>query len=214
MVLPMSHSLPTMSHSLPKSLKLTYFNIKARGEPIRLALSILGLPFEDSRLKDHQEFKKLQSEGALPMNQVPLLTVDETVDIAQSTAILRFIGKFSTHQSPRLYPEDPYKAALVDQLISMVQDVEMSLKPSGVEQDAVKRLAMRIELSATTLPTQFGYIDKFLASKKTGDFLLGTFHDVSLLTSMIYRTASKHWRFVLVSNEYFLFCGRIRWNSN
>lgn len=53
-----------MAESL-KSLKLTYFNIKARGEPIRLAMKIAGLEFEDDRISGGKRFYHIASTHVL-----------------------------------------------------------------------------------------------------------------------------------------------------
>ncbi|KAJ3373971.1 hypothetical protein HDU91_000027 [Kappamyces sp. JEL0680] len=142
------------------SLKLTYFPIKARAEPIRLALAINNIPFIDERL-DKTAFALLKASETLPFRQVPVLVVDGEKVISQSTAILRYVGKLG---SLKLYPEDPFHAALVDQIISQVQDVEASMKPSMVENDPEKKLAMRKALAETEFPKLWGDLDKFIAS--------------------------------------------------
>ena len=38
------------------TVRLQYFNIKGLGEPIRLILSLAGVPFEDYRFADRDEF--------------------------------------------------------------------------------------------------------------------------------------------------------------
>ncbi|KAI8893355.1 glutathione S-transferase [Globomyces pollinis-pini] len=139
------------------NLKLTYFNIKARGEPIRLALAVQGIPFEDERLSGEQ-FGQLKASGGLPFDQLPVLTVDNKI-IAQSTAILRYVGRLG--KTP-LYPTDPYLAAVVDQVISQVQDVEGALKPSGAEADVEKKLALRAKLATETFPKLFKQLDTFI----------------------------------------------------
>ena len=50
-------------------LKLTYFNIKARAEPSRLALHIAGIPFEDKRVS-HEEWPALKA--TMPLGQIPV----------------------------------------------------------------------------------------------------------------------------------------------
>ena len=57
-----------MAASYPK-LKLTYFNIKARAEPARLALHIAGIPFEDKRIA-HEDWPALKA--TMPLGQVPV----------------------------------------------------------------------------------------------------------------------------------------------
>lgn len=57
--------------TLPK-LKLTYFDIKARAEPTRLALHIAGIPFEDVRLS-HDAWKANSAlKASTPFGQIPV----------------------------------------------------------------------------------------------------------------------------------------------
>ncbi|KAJ3065707.1 hypothetical protein HDU98_010908 [Podochytrium sp. JEL0797] len=147
-------------------LKLTYFNIKARGEPIRLALAINNIPFEDSRIK-MEEWTALKPTTVF--GQIPILTVDGKTVIAQSTAILRYVGKLGER---KLYPEDALKAALVDQVISQVQDVEAGLRPSAAEQDPTKKLQLRVELAEKGFPPLFKALDQFIAANG-GKFATG-----------------------------------------
>ena len=65
---PLAASTVVMA-STPK-LKLTYFNIKARAEPTRLALFIGGIPFEDIRLSHGEEWPA--HKGEMPYGQVPV----------------------------------------------------------------------------------------------------------------------------------------------
>ena len=65
---PLAASTVAMA-STPK-LKLTYFNIKARAEPTRLALFIGGIPFEDIRLAHGEEWPA--HKGEMPYGQVPV----------------------------------------------------------------------------------------------------------------------------------------------
>ena len=61
-------AVSAMAASYPK-LKLTYFNIKARAEPTRLALHIAGIPFEDKRIA-HEEWPALKA--TMPLGQIPV----------------------------------------------------------------------------------------------------------------------------------------------
>ncbi|KAJ3296339.1 thioredoxin-like protein [Rhizoclosmatium globosum] len=164
--------------SVYPTLKLTYFNIKARAEPIRLALAINDIPFEDERIPRDQW---ATLKPTTPFGQVPLLTVNGSTVIAQSTAILRYVGKFGPL---KLYPDDALKAALVDQLISQVQDVEASLRPSGAENDPVKKLALRVELAEKGLPPLFAALDAFIA-KYGGAYATGS--DITIADLFVYQ---------------------------
>jgi glutathione S-transferase len=96
-------------------LKLTYFDFHGgRGEPARLALSVGGIPFEDDRvpLSDWERRKPDTPFGALP-----ILERDGQI-LAQSNAINRYVGKLTD-----LYPSDPWQAALCDETMEAVEDI-------------------------------------------------------------------------------------------
>eukprot|EP00961_Rhodomonas_salina_P114075 1534773-Rhodomonas_salina.2 len=54
-------------------LKLYYFDIKGKGEPIRLLAAYSGLELEDYRFEGRDHFMKLKEDGTLPFGQVPPL---------------------------------------------------------------------------------------------------------------------------------------------
>ena len=100
-----------------KKLKLYYFNIPGKGEPIRLACAYSGIDFEDVRV-DREQFEKLKQESKLPFGQLPVLQVSEDTFLSQSAAIMRYIGKLGG-----LYPKDPIAAALVDAVMDEEHDL-------------------------------------------------------------------------------------------
>ena len=72
-------------------IKLTYFNLRARGESCRLLLAYGGLKYEDERLpppklEDPSVWAKVKP--TTPWGQVPVLTWDG-VQVAQSMAAAR-----------------------------------------------------------------------------------------------------------------------------
>jgi glutathione S-transferase len=164
------------------SIKVTYFNIKARAEPIRLALTIGGIAFEDERIGKEQ-FVSLKEQNAWPFRQLPILTVDGKI-IAQSTAILRYVGKLSG-----LYPSDPYQAALVDMIISQVQDLEGAMKPSGAEQDQEKKLKMRSELASNVFPSMLQDLDRVI-QQHGGKYAVGD--SISIADLFLYQANTSY----------------------
>ncbi|WP_144391578.1 glutathione S-transferase [Pleionea sediminis] len=112
-------------------LKLTYFDVDGgRGEPIRLALHIGGIEFEDDRfpLSDFAEVRQ-----SLPLKQVPVLELDGKA-ITQCNAICRFVGK-----QTGLYPNDLYLALLCDEIIEALEDVTNHLvRTFGLQGDDLK----------------------------------------------------------------------------
>eukprot|EP01091_Cochliopodium_minus_P021198 TRINITY_DN95_c0_g3_i2.p1 TRINITY_DN95_c0_g3~~TRINITY_DN95_c0_g3_i2.p1 ORF type:complete len:117 (+),score=25.89 TRINITY_DN95_c0_g3_i2:72-422(+) len=84
------------------NLKITYFNAEGRAEPIRLALFIGGIEFDDERI-DFPELQKRKPN--LPFGSLPVLTTGEGEIIAQSNAVLRYAGRLA-----KLYPQDNLQA--------------------------------------------------------------------------------------------------------
>lgn len=99
-------------------LKLYYFDLPGKGEPIRLACSYGNLPFSDIRVNGEQ-FQEMKSLGELPYGQLPVIEVAPGKFVGQSAAILRFVGKHTG-----LYPTDDHvTAAVIDSLLD--QEVDM-----------------------------------------------------------------------------------------
>ena len=57
-------------------VKVYYFDIFGKAEPIRMLLSKAGVAFEDVRLTDEQ-LAGLKAEGALDYGQVPMVELDD-----------------------------------------------------------------------------------------------------------------------------------------
>jgi glutathione S-transferase len=118
-------------------LKLSYFDMNGgRAEPVRLALAIGGVPFEDHRFA-FPEFAEIRK--TVPFGQVPVLHVDGTL-VTQSDAILRYAGKLAG-----LYPTDAFQALLCDEVAYVVEENSVKMGPTfrmtGEEQKTA-RLAL------------------------------------------------------------------------
>jgi glutathione S-transferase len=111
------------SVSVPKKIKLTYFNIEGVAEKIRLALKIGGISFEDERV----DFAAWQGgmKAKTPFGQLPLLSLDDSAPIAQSGAMLRYVGRLCG-----LYPSNPTQALHIDEVVGLQEDLAKSLSPS------------------------------------------------------------------------------------
>jgi prostaglandin-H2 D-isomerase / glutathione transferase len=99
-------------------LKLYYFDLKGKGEPIRLICAYAGLELEDHRFISRDEFLAMKEGTRLPFGQVPMLEVDGKHNLVQTSAIMRYLGKLSG-----LYPQDdPILAAKVDAAMDQETD--------------------------------------------------------------------------------------------
>ena len=134
-------------------LKLTYFDVHGgRGEPVRLALAIGGIAFEDHRFS-FAEFPEVRK--TTPFGQVPTLEVDG-VTVTQCDAMLRYAGKLAG-----LYPNDAFQALLCDEVMYVVEESIVRLGPTfrmtGEEQKAA-----RLALVNGPLPVYLQWLEKQL----------------------------------------------------
>ena len=118
-------------NSIMTTLKLTYFDFHGgRAEPVRLALHLGGIAFDDHRFPG-AEFAAIRK--GVPLGQVPVLEVDG-VQVTQSDAILRYAGKLAG-----LYPSDDVQALLCDEILAGVEDASNQVgKSFGLTGDALK----------------------------------------------------------------------------
>jgi len=145
--------------------KLTYFGIPGRAEPIRIALTAAGVPFEDVRLT-FEEWPKVKS--LTPMGQLPMLEVDG-VEMAQSVAILKYAGKLA-----KIYPLDDHVLALkVDEM--ELHATEMLPPAIGVVfGPAEGKKARAKEFVEKSMPSLLSKFEKLLVNRGQKDFCAGT----------------------------------------
>ena len=118
-------------------MKLTYFDMDGgRGEPLRLALAISEVDFEDHRIS-FPEFGQIRSE--LPFRAVPVVGLNGG-QYTQSNALTRYYGRVTG-----LYPEDPWQAYLCDEITEAIEDAtHFTVRTFGLKdqelQDARRQL--------------------------------------------------------------------------
>ncbi len=163
-------------------LKLTYFDFHGgRAEPIRLALAIGGVAFEDHRFgpADFPEVRK-----TTPFGQVPTMHVDG-VQVTQCDSMLRYAGKLAG-----LYPTDAMQALLCDEVMYVVEEAGYKLGPTfrmtGDEQKAA-----RLALVNGSMPVYLAWLQarlqaqggEYFADKRLTVADLKVFVDVRALNS-------------------------------
>lgn len=136
-------------------LKLTYFDFHGgRAEPVRLALAIGSVAFEDYRFS-FPEFAEVRK--TTPFNQVPTLDVDG-VRVTQCDAILRYAGKLAG-----LYPTDPFQALLCDEVMYVVEEAGVKMGPSfRMTGDAQKEA--RLALVNGSMPVYLAWLQSQLVA--------------------------------------------------
>lgn len=142
-------------------LKLSYFDVHGgRAEPVRLALHLGGIAFEDNRLAfpAFAEFRK-----TTPFGQVPTLEVDGVL-VTQCDAMLRYAGKLAG-----LYPSDPYQALLCDEVSYVVEDASVKIGPTfRMTGDAQKEA--RLALVNGSMPVYLRWLQSQLLAHGGGYF--------------------------------------------
>lgn len=121
--------IPVVVMAAPK-ITLTYFNIEAAAEKVRLALVMTGTPFEDKRI-NFDEWGALKP--TTPYGQLPLMTVTNadgsTKTFAQSVAMMRWVArKFDATNT--LYPADPDIMLEIEEIIGLSDDMAKAWQPA------------------------------------------------------------------------------------
>merc|ERR1712241_1093644 len=143
-----------LSAMAPK-VKLTYFNLRAKGEPARLLLAYGGIKYEDYRVsfEDQREWKAMKP--TTPYGSLPLLEWDGVL-VAQSMAIARFLAK-----EVGLAGRNNLEAAQVDEIVDAVNDIfQAGLNAIFSNDDSQMK-----KYETETLPAGLTNIEKILQSR-------------------------------------------------
>ncbi|WKY06912.1 hypothetical protein Q1695_006807 [Nippostrongylus brasiliensis] len=124
------------------SYTLHYFDLRGRGEPIRLILEYYGVKYEDNRIA-MDDWPKHKADA--PLGQVPYLVVDEgKLTLSQTLAICRYLAK-SVRPSEYFGGATKSDAARCD----MYADAFMDLFSIGVERIYEHDPQLRMSFSFT-----------------------------------------------------------------
>ena len=158
--------------------KLTYFDAAvSRGEECRLALHCAGVDFDDNRLARDAW---LALKPTTPFGSVPIFELPGRPTLAQSNAILVYVGR-----EHGLHPKDSFEAARHEAVMSHVEDLRAAVSPTlRISDDAEKKKA-RTGLATSFLPTWAANAEKQLGD---GPFFAGAkLHVVDIKLHMAVR---------------------------
>ena len=143
--------------------KLTYFDAAvSRGEECRLALHVAGVDFEDNRISG-PNWPALKPKT--PFGSLPTLEIAGRPPLAQSNAILTFIGR-----SHGLHPQDLFEAARHEALMAHVEDLRAAINPTQRISDESEKKKAREALAANYLPAWGNFTEQQLGG---GPFVAG-----------------------------------------
>ncbi len=135
--------------------RLIYFDFAgSRGEECRIALHLAGIDFEDVRVqsKDWPALKDGTPFGALPVLEIP-----GKVPLAESNAILVFIGR-----EHRLHPVDNFEAARHEALMCSVEDLRHTIAPTLRITDPEEKKKAREALAGNELKSWGSQVERQL----------------------------------------------------
>ncbi len=145
--------------------KLTYFDAPvSRGEECRLALHLAGIDFEDERLSREQWQAR---KPTTPFGSLPVLQIPGKPPLAQSTAILVFIGR-----RHGMHPKDDFEAAREEAMMNHVEDLRAQLTVTMRMTDAEEKKRAREALAATYLPAWAAFAEAQISDE--GPFFSGS----------------------------------------
>lgn len=151
------------SFNMGAAYKLTYFDIKARGEPTRLVFAYAGVDYEDIRISYEnlaEEWTPVKNCGKYPFGQLPVLEV-EGVTLCQSMTILRFVA--TRHG---LMPSTDLQQAVADMFSEGVYDLENEIVRAIVPEEQ-KTLMEKFEQQS--LPKACKYLETLLEKNPTDE---------------------------------------------
>jgi glutathione S-transferase len=163
-------------------MKLTYFNIKGAGEPIRLACALNQVDFEDVRVSS-EEWQKIKPSSKF--GQLPMFELDDGTVMAQSCAILRYVGSCGNGKA---LPTDPLDRFKVDEALELCVEFGIAWGPclymfwtpekygfengyGDTEEGKARRKAMREYFVGNTLKDYAAKFTKMIVDN--GGFLAG-----------------------------------------
>ncbi len=166
-----------------RKMKLIYFDIKGAGEPIRLAAALNGVQYEDVRIKMEDWRNELKPKSKF--GQLPMLELDDGTVMAQSGAILRYVGSLGNGNS---YAADALQRFKIDEAYDLSLEFGTAWSPClymfwspekygfesgyGETDDAkARRTTMRKYFVEHTLKDYAAKFEKLV--KENGGFLAG-----------------------------------------
>jgi glutathione S-transferase len=176
-------------------LVLTYFDVPGRGEPLRIALFMSGVAFDDDRVAWYQWQPALKAQ--LPLHQLPTLDVDD-VRYTQSQALMRYAAQLGPS---RLYPSGMDQLRC-DEMMAIADELGSQLPQHS---NSNTRRQLREDFVATTLHRGLTLIQKRYDAVGTGwcagdDVSLG---DLCVYSIVAWSLANSMWEYV-DGNQLFL----------
>eukprot|EP00382_Lankesteria_abbotti_P004207 CAMPEP_0113845568 /NCGR_PEP_ID=MMETSP0372-20130328/829_1 /TAXON_ID=340204 /ORGANISM="Lankesteria abbotti" /LENGTH=214 /DNA_ID=CAMNT_0000814625 /DNA_START=101 /DNA_END=745 /DNA_ORIENTATION=- /assembly_acc=CAM_ASM_000359 len=148
-------------------VELIYFPMHVgRALGPRVALLLSGMDF-DYTVKTREEWMEMKSAGKAPFGQLPIMITETGQTLAQSLAILSYIG-----DKAGLTPEDPLARAKVMSLCFAIDDMMVMFGRTFHMEEAEKKTT-REKIQNEDYPAKFKYIDDFIGKHGKSGYSYG-----------------------------------------
>ena len=164
-------------------LQLIYFNLRALCEAPRMMLHTAGIEYSYEMAWDYFKRPWGDVKKEVIFHKLPLLVIDEKIEIWQSNTISRYIAKLTNN-----IPNNEEMVAYADSIFESAHDLFFPLNPTINVWVGEMHLKNKKNLLDEILPKAFTNFEKLL-SKYEGNFFLGerafycdfnVYHHVSL----------------------------------
>jgi glutathione S-transferase len=146
--------------------KLTYFNVRGRGEIIRLVFAAAGAEYTDNRI-ERETWPTLKA--GTPFGQLPILEIDGKT-LCQSNAIARYVAR-----KHKLAGHTELESAQVDMTIDCFEDSTKPILQFFFEKDEAKKGELKKKYLEEQLPQFLTQLENLLKQNHGGDkFFVGT----------------------------------------
>jgi len=174
-------AIPAVITATAPKVKFYYLDKRVKGEQIRLALVVGGIPFEDVRVS-YDDVASMRDTGFLPFSHVPAMQLgDDPVVHTQSQALLRWAGRRGG-----LYPEEHQLRIdcvteivndLYTELIKVGYGAAMCRDPSSgrpmVQLTPSQRQQVAMSNGDILFPARFAQLERMLVSSVEGPYFAG-----------------------------------------
>ncbi|KNC99373.1 uncharacterized protein SPPG_05618 [Spizellomyces punctatus DAOM BR117] len=139
---------------------LTYFGLQGRAEAIRLLLEDAGIPYDDVRIVDRDQWLELKKDtDRFRFGQMPMVDFNGFC-VVQSATIMRFIASRKGY-----YGDTPQEHVLVDMLADGTEDLQRLYLKAVYSDDAESTTVAFLKNEA---PAKLEYFEKILSKANGG----------------------------------------------
>jgi len=151
---------------MPVQYKLTYFDLRAVAEPIRLIFTLAGVPFEEERIP-FEKWAEIKPTRKIGFGQMPVLHVDGK-QLTQSLAIGRYLAR-----EFGLLPKDSFTVARCDEIVDILAELRLKFISYFFEKDETKKAEAKQNLLEVVFPNSYQNLSTLVGERNDGPFVDG-----------------------------------------